>query len=430
MKNMSNNGKIQLKNALQFLSTTPKAVVFVFVIYFFQGVIHNLGHPVTPALVSDMGIDKSYFGYYFAAMSFGLLVGSPIWGYLGDKGHKRIYVVVGLLIYSVGQYMFAYIGDKNVMILFRFMSGFGVSASITLILSHLIEHSPLDRRKIYLGWYQALFVLGSSAGYFIAGVISTNPFFIELLHTNDYRIIFAIQALWNVFHAFYIFIFLGKEKPRVKTENTKPKKPSIIEGFKSIKKLNKNLLLFLISLTLISLGTINISKFIEVYMNDIDLSPADIGNFVGLTGIVSLVATVILVPVVARLKKDFPIMLIIQALSALIIFFVFRQESIMLALYSGFMIYIVLKAIFSPLEQHYISSHASEGKLGTIMGVRQSFFSIGLVAGPLLGGWLYEIAPQYVFDFSAIMFILGFVLILIVGKRIKNENDRKQNLDV
>ena len=430
MRNVAYKGITLLKNGLNFLITTPKVVVFVFVIYFFQGVIHNLGHPVTPALVSDMGIDKAYFGYYFAAMSFGLLVGSPIWGHLGDKGHKRIYVVVGLLIYSVGQYMFAYVGDKNIMILFRFMSGFGVSASITLILSHLIEHSPLDRRKIYLGWFQALFVLGSSAGYFIAGVISTNPFFIELLHTNDYRIIFAIQALWNVFHALYIFIMLGKDKPHVKNNIEKTKKPNIIEAFKSIKKLNKNLLIFLISLTLISLGTINISKFIEVYMNDINLSPADIGNFVGLTGIVSLVATITLVPFVARLKKDFPIMLIIQAFSAVIIFVVFRQENIMIALYSGFMIYVVFKALFSPLEQHYISSHASEGKLGTIMGVRQSFFSIGLVAGPLLGGWLYEISPSYVFDFSALMFILGFVLILIVGKRIKKEDNEKLNLDV
>ncbi len=398
-------------------------------IYFFQGIIHNLGHPVTPALVSDMGIDKAYFGYYFAAMSFGMLVGSPIWGHLGDKGHKRVYVVIGLLFYSIGQYMFAYVGDKNVMILFRFLSGFGVSASITLIMSHLIEHSPLDRRKIYLGWYQALFVLGSSAGYYIAGVISTEPFFVNLLHTNDYRIIFAIQALWNIMHAVFIFAALGKDKQKIPNGNETTSKPGILDGFKSIRKLNKNLLLFLIALALISLGMINISKFIEVYMDDIGLSPKDIGNFVGLTGIVSLFATIFLVPIVARIKKDFPIMLIIQAFSAVIIFIVFRQSSLMIALYSGFMVYIVFKAVFSPLEQHYISTHASDGKLGTIMGVRHSFFSIGLVAGPLLGGWLYEISPLYVFDFSAITFILGFVLILIVGKRIKNDNDKKQNLD-
>lgn len=430
MKNIRNKVKRQLKKASNFLSTTPKAIVFIFVVYFFQGLITNLGHPVTPAFVSEMGIDNAYFGYYFAAMSFGLLVGSPIWGYLGDKGHKRLYVVVGLLIYSMGQYMFAYVGDKNVMILFRFISGFGISASITLLLSHLIKNSPLDRRKIYLGWYQAILVLGGSTGYFIGGTISTNTFFIDFLHTNDYRIIFLIQSIWMLFHALYIFFVLGKDQPQIKNNDVIQKKPNFIEGFKSIKKMDKNLLLFLISLALISLGTVNVTKFIEVYMNDINLSPADIGNFVGLTGIVSLVATIILVPVIARLKKDFPIMLFIQALSAIIIFIVFRQANIMVALYSGFMIYVVLKALFSPLEQNYISSHAADENLGTIMGVRQSFFSIGLVAGPLLGGWLYDITPLYVFDFSVLMFILGFILILIVGKRIKSENIKIKNLDV
>ena len=421
------NFKSELKNGIVFLRTTPKVVVFMVIIYFMQGVIHNLGHPVTPALVSDLGIPSEYFGYYFAAMSFGLLVGAPFWGYLGDKGNKRVYIFFGLLVYSFGQYMFAFANDRNIMILYRFISGFGVSASITLIMSHLIENSPLERRKIYLGWYQALFVLGSSAGYFIAGELTSVEFLINLLHTNDYRNIFFIQALINLVHASYIFLIIGKSKKVIRPVSEK--KPNIIEGFKSISKLSGNLIVFLISLTFISLGTITVTKFIEVYMNDVGLSPKNIGDFVGLTGIVSLVATIVIVPFVARLKKDFPIMILIQALSAIIIFIVFRQNDIMIALYSGFLLYVVLKAVYTPLEQHYIASHASEGNLGTVMGVRQSFFSIGLVAGPLLGGWLYKVNPVYAFDFSALMLVLGFILILIVGRNIRINGNKIKNLE-
>ncbi|AIO19481.1 putative 3-hydroxyphenylpropionic transporter MhpT [Candidatus Izimaplasma bacterium HR1] len=423
MKNL----RTELQNGIKFVSTTPKVVVFMFIIYFMQGFIHNLGHPVTPALVSDRGIPSEYFGYFFAAMSFGLLVGAPFWGYLGDKGYKRLYIFFGLLVYSFGQYMFAFANDRNIMILYRFISGFGVSASITLIMSHLIEHSPLDRRKIYLGWYQALFVLGSSAGYWFAGQLVSVDFLISLLNTNDYRNIFLIQAIANVVHACYIFILIGKSKKVAKEDRAK--KPNIIEGFKAISKLNKNLVVFMISLTFISLGTITISKFIEVYMNDTGLSPKNIGDFVGLTGIISLIATIVLVPFVARLKKDFPIMIIIQALSAIIIFIVFRQEDIMIALYTGFMLYVVLKAIYTPLEQHYISTHANDNNLGTVMGVRQSFFAVGLVAGPLLGGWLYKVKPLYAFDFSAAMLVLGFILILIVGRNIRINGNTSKNLE-
>ena len=157
-------------------------------------------------------------------------------------------------------------------------------------------------------------------------------------------------------------------------------------------------------------------------MNEIGLSVKNIGDFVGATGIASLLSTIILVPIVAKLKRDFPIMIIIQLLSAVIIFFVFRTNEIIIALYTLFMAYVILKAVYTPLEQHYISSHAPAGKYGTLMGIRQSFFSIGLVLGPLIGGVLYNIKPLYVFDFSALTFVIGVVLLLIVGNRIKRVN--------
>lgn len=417
-----------INDLINFFFTTPKVVIFMFLVYFMQGILHNLGHPVTPQFVKDLGIGHEYFGYFFAAMSFGLLVGSPIWGYLGDRGNSKIYVFAGLLIYSLGQYLFGFSTNKNLMIIYRFMSGFGVSASITLIMSHLIKHSPMERRKIYLGWYQALFVLGASLGYYIGGKMAGTAFFVDLLHTNEFKNIFLVQAVLNIVHAIYIVLLMSIDSKKIYVENNNGTKPSFIKGIKAVSKLNTNLLIFLISLTFISLGAITVSKFIEVYMSDIGLIPEDIGRFVGLTGIVSLLATMIIVPVVARVNKDFPIMLMIQILSAVIIFIVFRQESIMIALYSGFLFYIVLKAVFSPLEQHYIASHSSSENLGTIMGVRQSFYSIGLVLGPLLGGWLYDVKPLYAFDFSAFMFVLGFVLILIVGRNIKR-NNHTENLE-
>lgn len=415
-----------LKNVIDFLRTTPKVVYFVILVYFLQGIIHNLGHPVTPALVNNMGIEKQYFGYYFAAMSFGLLVGAPLWGYLGDKGNKRVYIVVGLLVYSLGQYLFAFASDKNMMIVWRFMSGLGVSASIPLLMSHLIAHSSFDRRRIYLGWYQGVFVLGSSIGYRIGGELTELSFFTDLLHTSDYKNIFLIQAILNVVHAAYIFFLIGKPIQNYQV-NTEPKQ-SIVRRLKSIKKMPSNLLVFFLSLTLVSLGTITISKFIEVYMSDFGFSPRDIGYFVGITGIVSLFTTIFIVPIVSKLNRDFPFMLLIQLLSAVIIFIVFREENIMIALYTLFMLYVILKTLYTPLEQSYIASHASEENLGTVMGIRQSFVSIGLVLGPLLGGFLYDYKPLYAFDFSAIMLLLSFVLILVVGRNLKINGNLKKNL--
>jgi len=87
------------------------------------------------------------------------------------------------------------------------------------------------------------------------------------------------------------------------------------------------------------------------------------------------------------------------------------------------MVYVGLKAIYSPFEISFISSHAKPGELSKIMGIRQFFFAIGFVIGPLVGGFLYDINPIYVFDLSVILFLIAFVIIIIIGKRIARKVD-------
>ncbi len=396
-----------------------RTIVLLFFIYFMQGVIHNLGHPVTPKLVEDFGINDYYFGLYFASMSLGLLVGAPLWGYLGDRKDKRIFIGVGLLLYSFGQYMFAYIGNENWMILFRFLCGFFVSASITLLMSYLLENTKLSHRKVVLGWYQAMFLIGTSVGYYIGGVLPSLSLYQLYFSASDLRGVFFIQAIFNIFHALFIVLFIGKGKHiDNRKESTSP-----LKAILQVTRLDYNLLLFLISLTLISLGGINVSKFIEVYMNHKGMSSSDIGQFVGVTGIVSLITMIVLVPLVAKMKRDFTWMVLIQLFSAVIIVITFHSSSLMTMLYSLFLIYVVLKTLYTPLEQHFISSFAKEGEYGLIMGVRQSFYSIGMVVGPLLGGFLLEKNATLVFDFSALMFLIGCLMLLVIGKNIKQKTN-------
>lgn len=396
-----------------------KSIIVILSFYFLQGVIHNLGHPITPSLVTEMGIPDYMFGVFFATMSFGLMLGGPLWGTLGDHGHKRRYIVVGLLVYSFGQYMFGNVGNQYWMVFFRFVSGFGVAASAALLISVLICESGKENRTKYIGWSVAAFTVGSSFGYKIGGSLGDMTFFTNLLEPNLYGNIFLIQAVLNTVLAIYMYFGLAN----IKQVNNGDKKPSLIQGFKDISKLNPTLIIFLISLSFISIGMINVSKFIDVYLIALGFTTGELGTFVMYTGFVSLFASIVIVPLIAKFKKDMTIMIYIQVISSVIIFYVFRSSELLIILYSVFMIYVIMKAVYAPLEQSYISSHASEGRYGTIMGVRQSFFAIGLVIGPLIGGFLYDENPIYVFDFSVLMFVLGGILLLLVNGRIKKENN-------
>jgi len=386
-------------------------VVITLSYYMLQGIIHNLGHPVTPSHVNALGLRSFMFGFFFAAMSLGMLIGAPIWGVLGDSRSKRMFVVIGLLIYSAGQVLFV-VGDHSVVMTFaRFLSGFGVSAYLTLMLSHLISIVPLEKRTKFISYSVALFALGTTIGYQIGGIMG--DYFI--------REVFYIQAAFNALLVLYIALTMKETK--VKTPSTRK---TFLQNFKDAGRLDRSLLLFLIGLTLATISASTLSKYFDVYMIDMGYSPRQLGTFILVTGLVGLITNFVIVPKLSKLKMDLTIMQGIQILSAVIVLIVFRSNYFFIMLYSVFLLYYVMKNAFQPFEQNHISLNAPSDKYGTIMGVRHSFFSTGMVLGPLISGFIYDYNKTLVFDVAAGMFILSFILLTFSRKALSKEADARR----
>ena len=385
---------------------------YMIILFFLvQNIIHNLGHSVTPDFVKSLGIQDYMFGVFFATMSFGLMIGGPLWGTIGDKGKKKLYIVIGLILYSIGQFGFGYSNNQYVMIFFRFLSGLGVVASITLFTSHLIEITELKERARFLAYIGAAVTLGAAIGYFLGGFIAENPVTRAFFNITNKKEVFLIQAVLNLVYVGFVLLLFQDKKCALPTK----KKKGIFDSFKSIGKIDFRLFIFLIALAFITMGAINLNKFIDVYFNDKGFDALQLGTFKMVTGFVSLAASVILVPLFARFKKQIGFMIVLQVLSAAIVFYTFRANDFIKIVYSVYMLYILFKAVFTPLEQNYISSHAEEGEYGKIIGVRQSFISIGMVIGPLVGGFLYEKSSLLLFDATAVTFLIGGVLLVIVS---------------
>ncbi len=386
-----------------------KSILITLSFFLIQGIVHNLGHPITPKLVTSLGIPSYMFGIFFAAMSAGLMLGAPLWGVLGDRGNKRFYAFFGLIGYSIGQIGFAFTEQEVLMVFFRFFSGFCVAASVTLLTSSIIENSEKEHRAKYLAYSAAMTVLGGSIGYFIGGQLGSNDVLMSFFHISALKHVFLIQAIVNVIHATYVLLAFQENKGKVEYTS----KISFITSLKDITKIKKSLLFFLLALTFITMGVTNLGKFIDVYFNDLGYSTGQLGTFVMVTGFVSLGTSIFIVPFVARFKKRLLLLIILQILNAAIIFYVFRANNFLLAIYTVYMLHMVFRSIYQPLEQNYISEHAIDNRYGAIMGIRQSFYSLGMVIGPLVGGFLYDRSPLLQFDAAAITFLIGVVLLVI-----------------
>lgn len=387
-----------------------KHISYIIILFFIQGVLHNLGHPVTPAFVRSLGIEDYMFGVFFAAMSLGLMIGGPLWGIQSDRGKRPLLAASGLIIYSVGQVLFAYAHDETLMVVFRFIAGFGAVSSITIFTAELIRLSDVKNRAKHLAFAAASSTLGASIGYYVGGFLNQNTFFVSMFRTDVYEHIFLIQAILNALFAGLALLLIQNEKPNTSLAP----KTSFITGLKQITKVDASLLIFMISLVFMTLGAINLSKYIDVYFDELGYSPSDLGTFVFATGIVSLISSIFIVPLFAKMKKQLLVIGITHVIASVIVFIVFRGLNFLLLMYSVYMIYVVIKAIYTPLEQNYISKYAKENQYGSIMGLRQSFVSLGMVVGPLLGGFIYNAKPLYLFDFSAASFLVGVILLIFV----------------
>ncbi len=249
----------------------------------------------------------------------------------------------------------------------------------------------------------------------------------QLLGITNYHKIFYVQAVLNTIYAFVVLFILKdiKEEEEITLE-----RPNIIKGLKAIAKVNISLLLFLLSLAFITMGATNLDKYIDVYFNNLQYLPEDLGLFKMITGFVSLLASLTVAQLFVRFKKQLLTMILIQIINAAVVFYVFRASDFILTAYTVYMIFIIFRAVHQPLEQNYISLHAKKGEYGKIMGIRQSFVSLGMIIGPLIGGFIFQRSSLALFDSSAVTFIIGgLLLVIVIILEIRSKN-KKTNEDI
>ena len=105
-----------------------------------------------------------------------------------------------------------------------------------------------------------------------------------------------------------------------------------------------------------------------------------------------------------------------------------NNDYLMSLLYGPFMIYMMAKSVGTSMETSYLAKAAPKDKRGVILGIRQSFISLGSVIGPLIGSVLYQGDHKlWVFYLSIILLALSFVILLFVTKKINKDIKKTSN---
>lgn len=396
-----------------------KLTLFFFVYLIFHITI-NLVHPVTSFYVNSLELSPAYFGIFFSLMSLGQVVGAIIWGAWSDKIGRVKLISIGVLGYGLFQFLFGFVTIHPFIILvYRFLAGFFIAAPLTLFITYLVDISKKESRMRNVMIFTCLQILGSSLGYKIGGFINTNLKF-------SIAEVFITQIITCVVVAILSFILFNKEEQNIQEKSVRSKK---FASFKNIKGIGITTLIFLITLTIVSIAQNNVSKYLDIYVPDSGYTSNDLGNIVLVSGVFGVVANIIMIPLLQkRIKEKYHIAFVITVAIGVVMLgltFIPPSKYLMTLLYGPFMIYMMAKSVGTSMETSYLAKAAPKDKRGVILGIRQSFISLGSVIGPLFGSLLYQEDHRlWVFYVSILLLAVALVILLFLT-RIINKNIKK-----
>jgi MFS family permease len=130
-------------------------------------------YPLVPYFRDEFGLSKSVVGVLSGAYGAGVLVGSAPGGFLASRSGVRVTALVGLTLMAMTSVMFALVDTTWLLVLSRFVGGFGSALSWVAAFTWLVDRAPEDRRAELIGVMISSAVVGALLGPVLGSVAAT-----------------------------------------------------------------------------------------------------------------------------------------------------------------------------------------------------------------------------------------------------------------
>lgn len=376
------------------------------------GITTNIGHPITPYYINQIELDKIIFGYFYATMSFGMLISAPIWGALGDARGRKIVLLICVLFYGVGQLLFGILHNQYLIIAARLFSGIFSGGILVSLLSYMTRSNDLSKfngPRLY-ATFISIHLVGTSLGSFIGGALG------EVFNPN-YHYVFFVQALTMVLFALYVLIFMkfdDEVKQTIRSMNP-------LKSLGDIKLLPLSLVIFFFVVAITNISFTDVSKYLDVYFSDSGYGSLKLGTVNLIVGFVTLGVNLLITPLIIKKLKPLISLVVLSIIGGIMLILTFLLPNLLLNIYTFYMIFVITKAIMEPVIVEYLNEHKNI-QSGILMGLRQSFISLGGIIGVLIGGIIYANSSVMLFYICAIMLFIASIITFVIYLLKKGSN--------
>lgn len=197
-------------------------------------------------------------------------------------------------------------------------------------------------------------------------------------------------------------LYLGETHPperRVASERQSNRKRISLGSLKGV--ITLPMLLFLIGVSFAQFGASGYDNAFNYYLlKELHYNPSVNGLVKGVTGLIGLVANLTInAYIIRRFKLD-------KALSAMLFACSVMLVAVVLApdipwFFATNVIFYIFNTMFVPIQQALAARQKDSGH-GLISGLYNSFRSMGMMAGALAAGFLYELSPTLPFIWQSV----------------------------
>ncbi|MDU4325730.1 MAG: MFS transporter [Clostridium celatum] len=375
-----------------------KSLFFIIFLTMFSSLAFNMAHPVTPMFINKLGLPTFMFGLFFATMSIGNFIGSPLFGTLSDKKGRIKFLILGAIGYGISQLGFGFNTNPFIILIFRFTGGFFVVSYLTTSLAYLTDITTKENRTKYITYYAAANTIGGSLGSLLGGVIGN----------SNFKYTFFLQFILCMILGILAYLLL--EEPQKANSSTSSKS----YNFKKVNYsniLNKNLIIMFIVVIAFYFASTSYNSTINYYIEDVlKLPPTFIGVFLAFVGIVGFIVNLIFTPLLAKHFKEINLFKVITICITLSLILMVISNNVILFLTCA-VIFASFATIHIPLQQSIITKLSKEN-YGSLMGIFNSSKAVGQVTGSLSAGFIFDLGNKLSFLLSAIIVSIAFVILL------------------
>ncbi|MBW7970205.1 MFS transporter [Bradyrhizobium sp. BR 10289] len=156
-----------------------------------------------PELIRTWYVDKVAIGGVFSAGLFGLLVGSILFGYVGDRWGRKTAIVVGSLLFGLVTYATGWATNLNELLVYRFVACVGLGGAVPNAVALTNEFAPKHLRVTAITVIFAGYAIGGTFG----GVVSA-----QLVSAYGWPIIFQVGGAASLLLAVALIVVLPESQ--------------------------------------------------------------------------------------------------------------------------------------------------------------------------------------------------------------------------